>query len=72
MCARGTGCLYLITYFQAEKRIFEKQLDHEYAPIAGVGSFVKAAAELVFGKDAPVLQQQRVSSLFFASALLRW
>jgi len=35
-------------------------MDHEYAPIAGVPSFVKAAAELVFGKDSAALSEQRV------------
>eukprot|EP00698_Gefionella_okellyi_P006474 TRINITY_DN15808_c0_g1_i1.p1 TRINITY_DN15808_c0_g1~~TRINITY_DN15808_c0_g1_i1.p1 ORF type:complete len:420 (-),score=94.45 TRINITY_DN15808_c0_g1_i1:29-1288(-) len=48
---------------EAEKRIFEKKLDHEYAPIAGAPGFSKEAAKLVFGEDSPALKDSRVASV---------
>lgn len=45
---------------EAEKRIFEKQLDHEYLPIGGLPAFTKAAQELLFKEDSAVLQDKRV------------
>ncbi|KAI1285188.1 Aspartate aminotransferase, mitochondrial [Halotydeus destructor] len=42
---------------QAEEIVYNKKLDKEYLPIVGHVDFVKAAAELAFGKDSPVIKQ---------------
>jgi aspartate aminotransferase len=41
---------------EAEKRIFEKNMDKEYLPISGIPEFTKAAANLAFGDDSPVIK----------------
>ncbi|KAI1497888.1 aminotransferase [Biscogniauxia marginata] len=39
-------------------------LDHEYAPIAGIASFTSKAAELILGgPDSPAIKEKRVSSI---------
>jgi len=48
---------------KAEKRIFERNLNHEYAPIGGVPEFTTAAAKLLFGADAKELKEKRVASV---------
>lgn len=47
---------------QAEARLVGKT-DHEYAPIAGVAAFNKAAGELLFGNDSAALKEDRVSTM---------
>lgn len=42
----------------AEEKIFQKGLNHEYAPISGLGTFTAAAAKLAFGADSPMLQRK--------------
>lgn len=37
---------------QAEKRIMEKQLDHEYSPISGTAEFCKHSISLALGEDS--------------------
>jgi len=39
------------------------ELNHEYAPIAGIASFTSKAAELMIGADSPALQEKRVTSI---------
>ncbi|KAM0431882.1 hypothetical protein ACHAPT_005135 [Fusarium lateritium] len=41
----------------------DPELNHEYAPIAGIASFTSKAAELIFGADSLALQEKRTSSL---------
>jgi aspartate aminotransferase len=48
---------------QAEERIRDKKMDHEYAPIAGVAAFNKAAQELALGPNADELAQGRVATI---------
>uniref|UniRef100_A0A0N5BSK1 Aspartate aminotransferase n=1 Tax=Strongyloides papillosus TaxID=174720 RepID=A0A0N5BSK1_STREA len=43
----------------AEKRIIEKELDKEYAGIAGIPEFTKKAAQLAFGEDSTILSEKR-------------
>lgn len=57
--------LISIAEFQAEKQMFDENVDHEYAPISGTPAFCKASAELAFGEDSPVLKEGRVSSCFW-------
>lgn len=45
---------------QAEKAIYEANMDHEYAPIGGTPAFTKVAAKLVFGPDSAPLSENRV------------
>lgn len=41
----------------AEKAIYERQMNHEYAPIGGEGSFGQESAKLAFGNDSNVLER---------------
>ena len=47
---------------KAEQKISDAKVNHEYAGISGLPEFNKVAAELVFGKDAAVLKDGRVSA----------
>lgn len=38
----------------------DDSLDHEYLPIAGLPSFVKATSKLIFGADSPAIKEGRV------------
>jgi len=48
---------------EATKRIVEKNLNHEYAPIAGVPEFVKAAIELGYGPSAAPVREGRIAAV---------
>lgn len=39
------------------------ELNHEYAPIAGIESFTSKAAELMLGADSPALAERRTTSM---------
>ncbi|KAK6448403.1 putative aspartate aminotransferase [Trichoderma asperellum] len=39
------------------------ELNHEYAPIAGIESFTSKAAELMLGADSPAIQERRATSV---------
>ena len=39
-------------------------LNHEYLPIAGLGTFTSASARLMFGAESPVIKENRVSHPF--------
>ncbi|KAI2619171.1 pyridoxal phosphate-dependent transferase [Hypoxylon sp. NC1633] len=42
----------------------DPELNHEYAPIAGIASFTSKAAELILGgADSPALKEKRVTSM---------
>jgi len=41
----------------------DKNLDHEYLPIAGLTSFTEASARLAFGSDSLAIKEHRVASL---------
>ncbi len=41
----------------------DPNLDHEYAPIAGIASFTSKAAELIIGADSPAIKEKRVTSV---------
>ncbi|KAF2658439.1 hypothetical protein K491DRAFT_653049 [Lophiostoma macrostomum CBS 122681] len=45
---------------QAEKKLMERNLDHEYAGITGVPAFTKAALELAYGPDSAPVKEGRV------------
>ena len=36
-------------------------LNHEYLPIAGLGTFTSASAKLMFGVESPAIKENRVS-----------
>jgi len=44
---------------EAENRIKEKNMDHEYAAIGGVPALTKVSQELVLGSDSAVIQEKR-------------
>ncbi|OTB01117.1 hypothetical protein M426DRAFT_25966 [Hypoxylon sp. CI-4A] len=41
----------------------DPELNHEYAPIAGIPSFTSKAAELILGADSPAIKEKRVTSV---------
>ncbi|GAA6000197.1 hypothetical protein JCM10207_007900 [Rhodosporidiobolus poonsookiae] len=41
----------------------DDSLDHEYLPIAGLPTFVKATGKLIFGEDSAALREDRVVSI---------
>lgn len=41
----------------------DPNLNHEYLPIAGLPDFTSASQKLIFGKDSPVISEQRAVSL---------
>lgn len=41
----------------------DPELNHEYAPIAGIASMTARAAELMLGVDSPALKEKRATSL---------
>lgn len=46
---------------KAEKIIFDKQMDHEYAGIQGIDSYIKNAMILAYGADSAVMKDGRVA-----------
>ena len=54
-------CFIINSSSQAEDIIKSKNLDKEYAPIAGVPEFTKASANLAFGDDNEVVKNGLVS-----------
>jgi len=46
---------------RAEEIILEKDMDHEYAGIQGIESYVKKAQLLAFGADSKALQENRIA-----------
>ncbi|CAL5428999.1 unnamed protein product [Camellia sinensis] len=48
---------------KAENLMLEKGENKEYLPIEGLAAFNKATAELLFGADNPVIEQQRVATV---------
>ncbi|KPJ07552.1 Aspartate aminotransferase, mitochondrial [Papilio machaon] len=43
---------------KAEEIIYNKCLNHEYAPIGGEATFTDAVAKLAFGEDCPIFQEK--------------
>lgn len=41
----------------------DPDLNHEYAPIAGIATYTSKAAELMLGADSPALREKRTASL---------
>lgn len=48
---------------QAEKKVLEAKMNHEYAGIQGVGDYVKLALEFAYGEDSPALKEKRVAGV---------
>ncbi|EGG14038.1 aspartate aminotransferase [Cavenderia fasciculata] len=48
---------------KAEKKIFEANVDHEYAPIVGVASFNNAAAVLALGEDNSYIKEKKITTV---------
>jgi aspartate aminotransferase len=46
---------------KAEEIILEKNLDHEYAGIDGIPSFVANATKLAYGADSDIIKNDRVT-----------
>jgi aspartate aminotransferase len=48
---------------EAERRIFDRNMDHEYAGIAGLQSFVDRSVEFAYGEDSPAIKDKRVAAV---------
>ena len=48
---------------KAEKKISDKQENHEYLPIEGLDTFRKATVDLLLGDDHPAIKEGRVAVL---------
>ena len=48
---------------EAERRIYEGKMNHEYAGIVGVPEFNKVARELALGKDSQVVKENRAVTI---------
>lgn len=46
---------------EADKRVLEKNLNKEYAPITGIPEFTSAAAQLAYGDASPVILEDRLA-----------
>lgn len=55
----------------AEKAIFERQMNHEYAPIGGEGAFGQQSAELAFGADSNVIGRNATFQAISGTGALR-
>jgi aspartate aminotransferase len=47
---------------QAEKKILELDMDHEYAGIQGIDSFVAKSLTLAYGEDNKQLKEGRIAA----------
>lgn len=47
----------------AEKRVLDAKMNHEYAPIIGVKSYVDRSLEFVYGKDSPAISADRIAAV---------
>jgi aspartate aminotransferase len=55
------GSMELLTLpVQAEKIMTDKKLDKEYLGITGLPDFLKASAELAYGKNSKHIQENKV------------
>ena len=45
----------------AEQRILEKDMDHEYAGIEGIPSFIRNSQKLAFGENHPAFKEDRIA-----------
>ncbi|KAJ0182069.1 hypothetical protein K1T71_002791 [Dendrolimus kikuchii] len=43
---------------KAEEIVYQKSLNHEYAPIGGEATYTDAVAKLAFGEDSPVIKNK--------------
>lgn len=48
---------------EAERRILEKSMNHEYAPIHGNDTFIKLSEEFTFGENCDALKEKRIASI---------
>jgi aspartate aminotransferase len=48
---------------EAEKKIYEQNVDHEYAAVTGVQSFIDAAQKLALGENNTALKEGRVAGV---------
>lgn len=46
---------------QAERMIVERHMDHEYAGIQGIDSFIGNVLKLAYGEDSSILKEGRVA-----------
>jgi len=48
---------------EAERRIVDGKMNHEYAAIGGVPEFTKVVKELALGKDSPIIKENRAVTI---------
>lgn len=47
---------------RAEKKIMDSNMDHEYAPIDGISTFVNKCLTLAYGADNKQLKEGRIAA----------
>jgi len=47
---------------KAEKLILDRQMDHEYAGIQGIDSYIKNVLNLAYGANSDVIKDGRVAA----------
>jgi len=55
----------------AEKRVLEANMNHEYAPIVGVQSYVNKSLEFVYGKENPAVNRTAAVQALSGTGALR-
>ncbi|EAL72921.1 aspartate aminotransferase [Dictyostelium discoideum AX4] len=48
---------------KADKKIYEANVDHEYAPIVGVAAFNQLAAQLALGEECKHIKEKRIATV---------
>ena len=46
---------------RAEKIIMDKNMDHEYAPISGIDSYIQKCLKLAYGENSRALKEKRIA-----------
>ena len=46
---------------RAEEIILERNMDHEYAPIQGIDSYIQKCLKLAYGADSKALAENRIA-----------
>lgn len=48
---------------EAERRVLNKSMDHEYSTIGGCSNYIKNSIQFAYGMDSDVIKQERVAAI---------
>lgn len=48
---------------EAETRIYNSKLNHEYCPIAGIKEYIDLSIEFAYGSDSHVIKNGQIASI---------